>query len=701
MMRHLLLYCSGILSGEFELDLRQPQAARCRLLDPSTATLSPWHPFSDPEARALHSLTKMDLPALFSRLGDYATLFSCGGREVFPPWGEHYLLGEDGWFMQRDVKFPCNLLVADGKVAAIACPCRESVSVLVEPGYESRTPVALWTEYLPQETLRPVEKLGTFSVLTRDGVSLSTNVFLPADRAPGETFPTILIRTPYGKEENDRQYYRYIHRGYAVAVQDVRGRSQSGGAWEPNLHEVEDGDDTLNWIAAQPWSDGQVGMTGGSYLGMVQWAAAASGNPHLKAMVSVVCAGSPFVDFPRRGGTMSSGSLAWSFAVSQQEFRPELMDRPDWDEVLSIRPLRDIPKKALGYDVPFLDEYWDHPDYDGFWRQANWSERYQGHPVPALIQSGWFDDNGMGTTEALDLTEHWPAGTRKVILGPWQHSGNSRYDLHGLHFGPQALRFDLDLLYEKWFDHFLRGWENGVEQGPPVEYYSVGSERWKTAARWPVEHTRPAAFYLQSGGYANTSSGDGILTRTPPEAPGLDTYHYNPQDPGTHIIDMAENEIEVPENYTQEEQRPDYLCYTTPPLDEPLTLTGDFTVRLWVSSDAPDTDFMVRICDVFPDGTSMKLADGILSARYRQGFTSPVWLEEGQVVPLAIRTTKLSNTFLPGHRLRLTITSGAKNFAFPHSNTKAGYDSTTTCVAQNQVHHGGCYLSCLEAREEC
>ena len=252
----------------------------------------------------------------------------------------------------------------------------------------------------------------------------------------------------------------------------------------------------MNWIAAQPWSDGQVSMTGGSYLGYVQWAAAASGNPHLKAMLSSVCAGSAFVDIPRRGGCFNSGMLAWGFAMSERQMRPELMAQENWDEILKIRPLKDIPKIALGHEVDFLTKWLEHRDMDQFWEKNNWKARYQGNPVPALILSGWFDDNGMGTTEALELVKTWPKGTWKAVLGPWKHSGNADYDIHNIYMGEDALRYDVDMLCMMWLEHFLKGAENGIEKTPAVEYYTLGEGCWKSAENWPPENTVSEKLYL-------------------------------------------------------------------------------------------------------------------------------------------------------------------------------------------------------------
>ena len=671
-MRNFDLYVSGILYGRLRLGDGTPQI---RKLDVHTGALLDWQDLTEQDRDFYRFFVKMDFAALGQNLSHYES--GLHGTGEVSLCGERYT-SEDGCsYLQRDVKFPNNKQMKEGRLIAVTCPAREMVTVLVEPGAEEETILRLWRSTWPEEQLFPVQHAQTFPVPMRDGVHLSTDVYLPKNCST--PVPAVLVRTPYGKEDGCEVYYRYVQRGYAVVVQDVRGRNASEGEWLPNYHEVEDGDDTLNWIAAQPWCSGRIGMVGGSYLGYVQWAAAASGNPHLKALISVVCAGSSFVDLPRRGGSFTSGMLAWAFAVSQKTFHPELMERDDWEKVLNIRPLTDLPKKALGYDVPFITRWLEPSDYNDFWRMSNWQERSVGAQIPALIQSGWFDDNGMGTTEALELVHDFPRGMRKVILGPWQHSGNSRYDLHALSFPAGALRFDLDLLYQKWFDHFLRGEENGVEQSAPVEYYTMGENRWKTASRWPVENADDTPFYFGENGTLFPICG----------REGRTGYTYDPQDPGTHIIDMSENEIAVPEDYTQEEQRPDYICYTTPTLPAPLTVTGDARVTLYVSSDAPDTDFMVRLCDVDEAGRSVKLADGILAARFRNGFSAPEYLEPGKVEKLVIRTSKISHCFLPGHRLRVSVTSGAKHFVFPNSNTKDAYNSTESRVAHNTVWHGG------------
>ena len=706
-MRIWRLYSSGICYGQFQVAEGE---IRHRWLDANTAEYREERKLDEEDNRFYQQLANMDVLDLLSRLEEYDLAFADGetpsgrpkeesdqtaGTLVTLSQGEIYQKMDAHNYCQRMIRFPRNVLYVNGRVRGFTCPSRERVHVLVEQGYENQTVIRRWKEEYPEEVLHPISDLGETEVVTRDGVPLSTAVLIPADVA--EPVPTILVRTPYGKEGDILNYLRYVHRGYAVVIQDVRGRNKSGGEWLPNSHEVEDGDDTLNWIAAQPWSNGKVGTVGGSYLGYVQWAAAASGNPHLTTMISVVTAGSAFCDLPRKGGAFVSGMMAWAFAVSKREFHPELMMRDDWDEILNIRPLEDIPKKALGYEIPFLTTWLNHMDCDELWKKSDWKKRSSGVKIPALIMSGWFDDDGMGTTEALDLTADHGDTMRKVILGPWQHGGNSRYDIHGMVLGQQALKMDIDLTFFRWFDYHLRGRENGIDRLPDVEYYTLGEERWKTASDWPVPETEAFSLYLTDG---ETASDNGGLRFEPAARAGEDSYDYDPEDPALCIIDMSENEVGVPENYTEQDLRPDVLCYDTPPLEEPVTLTGDFSVELYISSDAPDTDFVVRINDVDEHGTSIKLADGVLSARYRDGFETSRMMKPGQVYKLVIRTSKVSAMFKRGHRIRLTVTSSAKNWIFPNSNTEGGFNSQETRIAHNTVHHGGIYPSRVTGRRE-
>lgn len=638
-------------------------------------------------------LGKMDVLRALCHVGKYEE-FLAKGEERFETAGARYEKKSENEYVERGMKYPENLLIEDGRIIAFVTPGRDFCALLVREGYEDRTILSRWREMYPDEPYR-VSEPKTYMAPMRDGVRLATDVYLP--RKEGRV-PTVLVRTPYGKSGGIESYYRFVQRGYALVVQDVRGREDSEGEWLPMYYEVEDGDDTLNWIAGEPWSDGNVSMTGGSYLGYVQWAAAASGNPHLKAMLSSVCAGSSFVDMPRRGGCFNSGMLAWAFAVSGQRMASEKMVRSDWDEVLEIRPLEEIAEKALGYDVPFLRKWISHMDYDEMWRRGNWKERFGTRRVPALIMSGWFDDNGMGTTEALDLYQDYDE--KKVILGPWMHSGNADYDIHDFALGDNALRYDLDLLNFAWIEHYLKGVDNGIEETSKVEYYTMGSNEWKTAKNWPVPETEEVSLYLDGDREDDSLVNKGRLSFVRPCSKGADTYLYDPENPSAHIIDMSENELEVPGDYTEEEKREDILCYSTECLAEDMTITGDAAAEIYISSDCEDTDLVVRVTDVDESGRSMKLADGVISVRYRNQFSRPEYMEPGTVYLVRIRTTKLSHTFKKGHRLRVTITSGAKNFIFPNRNMRDGFNGVEMKTARNSIHRGGEYASRVIFRKE-
>lgn len=690
-------YFSGILYGKIYEG--QEKRTAC-LLDVHTGHWGPEKEFGPEESRFFQKLCSRDLLEFFEEKESYEKKMGKRPADLVTEKGEVFTCRRGESYFQRHKKFPKDLFFDEKGIYAVVMSTRDAAGVLVKKGWEEKTILREWQKVYPHQDpdneefqpgpVWPVSRPETFWVETRDGEKLATDVYLPGGSS--KKWPSVLVRTPYGRTKGVEVYWRFVQRGYAVVIQDTRGREDSTGEWLPQHFEVEDGDDTLNWIAAQPWSDGQVSMTGGSYLGYVQWAAAASGNPHLKAMLSSVCAGSAFVDIPRRGGCFTSGMLAWGFAMSERRMRPELMVQENWEEILKIRPLKDIPRIALGHEVDFLTKWLEHKDLDDFWKRNNWQARYQGRPVPALILSGWFDDNGMGTTEALELVKAWPKGTWKAVLGPWKHSGNADYDIHDIYMGEDALRYDMDILCMMWLEHFLKGVENGIEKTPAVEYYTLGKGGWKSAEAWPPENTRAECLYLASGDAPargeKGNCGQGVLTAAPGDDQGTEGYTYDPEHPAVHLVDMSENELEVPEDYTQEEKREDILSFTTEKLSAPLTITGELSVVLYVSCDCPDTDFLVRITEVDQTGRSVKLADGVLGAKYREGFEHPEFMEEGKIYPIRLRTTKISNTFREGHRLRLTVTSSGENFIFPNSNTREGFDSAQVRKARIKIHVG-------------
>lgn len=308
-------YFSGILYGEI---FPAEDQVYVRSLALETGKLGEKKVFDKETDQFFQELCGRSLLSFFAGQEEYEQLASENPKEFTTEKGEVFSLRRTGEYIQRYQKFPKDLFFQDGKIYAVMMSGRDTCGILVRKQKEFLTPLAEWEALYPSlsengvqsGTVYSVKFLGTFQVPTRDGETLATDVYLPGE-LEGTPVPAVLVRTPYGKKRGVSVYYRFVQRGYAVVVQDTRGREESTGEWLPEYYEVEDGDDTLNWIAAREWSDGQVAMTGGSYLGYVQWAAAASGNPHLKAMLSSVCAGSAFVDIPRRGGCFNSGMLAW------------------------------------------------------------------------------------------------------------------------------------------------------------------------------------------------------------------------------------------------------------------------------------------------------------------------------------------------------------------------------------------------------
>jgi len=592
-------------------------------------------------------------------------------------------------YIQPYGKNPLDLLVCNGRIAAAIDNERNYLGILAEDGFEGETPLAALGTKPISRAEYGIEFIGTYMAPMRDGVRLATDVYLPKQRKPGQKFPTVLIRTCYNKLGTG-QFFCFAHYGYAVVAQDTRGRELSEGVWQPIINEKDDGDDTLNWIAAQPWSDGGVGMIGASYLAIVQWQAAASGNKHLKAMISMVTGGVPLFDFPHRAGVLSPGTIAWTVSMRKKSFAPEDMERDDWEDILARRPIRDIPEAGIGEKIPFWDEWMEHEYYDGYWHRANFLANQHLIDCPAMFVTGWYDDVGPGSMQAWDMTKRNGRANQKLICGAWKHKMNVSRDIHNNYYGPAAVRYDMFFRYLRWYDHFLKGMDNGVEKEPAVDYFIIGDNRWHNASAWPPAEVRERELYLSSSGGANTSRGDGALSFEKAAKGGEDRYIYDPADPAPFLIDISENECLVPENYREVELRNDVLVYTGETLESPLTVAGEPVAVLYASSSARDTDWVVRMTDVDEEGNSIRMCDGIMRARFRKSFIEPKLLLPGEVVRYEIPLTWIANRFAAGHRIRIEVTSGAANSVFPNTNTGLPIaDDTGSVIASQSVYHGG------------
>lgn len=590
--------------------------------------------------------------------------------------------------VQRFGNNPLDFILVNGTIAAAIDNERNYLGILVEEGREELTPLAaLMNDQTLSKAEHGIKYMGCEMVKMRDGVRLATDIYLPADYEQGRRLPTVLIRTCYNKA-NVEQFLCFVHYGYAVVSQDTRGRELSEGAWQPVINEKDDGDDTLNWIADQPWSSGAVGMIGSSYLAIVQWQAAASGNKHLKAIISMVTGGVPMFDFPHRAGVLSPGTMAWTAAMRKQNFDPEAMERNDWNDILAIRPIKDIPIKGLKEEIGFFNEWIEHEYYDGYWHRANFLAAQHKIDVPALYVTGWYDDVGPGSMQVWDMNRRNERANQKLICGAWKHKMNISRDIHGIYYGADSVRYDMFYKYLRWYDCFLKGIENGVQEDPAAEYFVVG-DGWHKSTQWPPAEMEERPMYLVSGGNANTSAGNGGLSFDCGSPANEDKFLYDPADPAPFLIDVSENECLVPENYKEVELRQDVLVYTGEPLKETLSVAGEPVAVLYAASDARDTDWVVRLTDVDEEGNSIRLADGIIRAKYRRSFIEPKLLLPGEIVRYEISLTWIAAEFKAGHRIRVEVTSGAANSVFPNTNTGLPSGADTGCVTARQTVYSG------------
>ncbi len=518
----------------------------------------------------------------------------------------------------------------------------------------------------------------------RDGVRLSANVFLPAEAAPR---PAILVRTPYGKGTAlIPNYHAFVDRGYAVIVEDVRGRYDSEGAFDPLMQEPEDGDDTINWIARQPWSNGKVGMIGGSYLGIAQWKAALAGNSHLKAIFPVVSGDDDYRDrFYSPGGALKLGHrLEW---LAENRKIPGY--EPDFNRFIWHLPLRTADMAATGRTDSEWKQAMDHPAFTEFWRNVSTREHLDEVHIPVFAVGGWYDNYVESDLDAY-ASIHKRTGLNHVLIGPWPH--NMSYKFADADFGPQA-SVAVRGLQMQWFDQWLEGKDSALVSAAPVRVFLMGANRWREVRAWPPAVARPWKLYLDSAGRANTLSGDGVLRERAPRTIASDAYVYDPRNPvptrGGAICCNPTVFPWGPLDQRAVEKRRDVLVYSTGPLANDVEVLGPVKVVLYVATNARDTDFTAKLVDVFPNGYARILSDGILRLRYRESLEKAVLAEPGAVYKLTIDAGVTGNVFQRGHRVRIEVSSS--NFPRFDRNPNTGgliADETRLLRASQTIYHG-------------
>ena len=517
-------------------------------------------------------------------------------------------------------------------------------------------------------------------VRMRDGVRLATDIYRPAGVGK---YPVVLIRTPYGSDTPDhiQKAKFYVKRGYAYVVQDVRGKYDSEGEWDGPRNEAHDGSDTVTWLGTRSWSSGKVGMTGGSYLGLVQVALADQGNPYLKALVPMV---SPLTlgrddltEYDRlsayTGRETYSLNTMWMVPLDGRVTQSD-REGPAFDAAWDLFPRIDYPSLfgremkwwpfVLNHQRGFWEEYllraargeWSQPfaELDAWW--DDYEARYAKVNVPMLLISGWYDVCGEAMIKVFQLVRKHARDPvartqQQLLMGPWSHRvGKSMSDFD---FGAEA-QMDPDEASAEWFDHWLKGEDNGVNRRAPVRVFVMGENRWRDASDWPIPGTEFRRFYLHSSGSAHLRSGGGHLSSSEPLEEPPDHYTYDPGNP----VAIPADSIAAPSDLSSIEQRDDIVVYTSDPLEAPVEVTGPLAAELYVSTSAPSTDLLVRLLDVHPDGKAYAATNPCVPP-YRT-----YWSREVEVQADGLRLIKASIMLYPtgllfraGHRIRIEISS--------------------------------------------
>ncbi len=528
----------------------------------------------------------------------------------------------------------------------------------------------------------------------RDGVVLRADLYRPAARG---RFPALLQRTPYSKNPGpgDDRFRRLAARGFVVAVQDTRGRYMSDGVARPH-DEGADGYDTVEWLATLPSVDGQVGMFGGSYSATTQLLAAPLRPPHLVALFPSASYASRYDMVFQGGAFYLADGLSWNLGQAMDVRRRVLEPAADRDgeiglspadrQLLQTRWLWDLPLAAmdaleLKRYMPGYFEMLAHPSYDDYWATFDVAARHSRFEVPAYHLTGWYDALLNGTLRNFSGLRAG-AGTdrarknQRLIVGPWTHArpNAGSTTIGTVSYGPDAGLDSFEMMVA-WFDHWMRKDAGTDYPGPPVRIFVMGENRWRDESEWPLRRARQTEYFL-GGGRSLSRAAPGVA-----EAP--DTFDYDPANPVPTGATGAYSR--APTDQRAVESRPDVLVYSTEPLTAAVEVTGPVTLTLWVSSSAKDTDFTGRLVDVHPDGTARALTDGILRARYRSGKTKPVLLEPGKPYELTIDLGATSNRFLPGHRIRLEVSSSNFPRYDRNPNTGAPFGQSAELVVARQT----------------
>ncbi|HCU19225.1 MAG: X-Pro dipeptidyl-peptidase [Bacteroidetes bacterium GWE2_41_25] len=540
-----------------------------------------------------------------------------------------------------------------------------------------------------------------------DGVTLYADLYLPAE--PGR-YPTIVSSTPYGvqRDGSHEMFVKFAQHGYAVVYFDVRGRYESEGKWEPFRNEAKDGYESIEWAAVQSFSNGKVATYGGSYVGHNQWAAASQAPPHLVVAFPSLASTNIYANWITMGGAFRlSFNYGWGVVrmpdriMLPQYWHTEsyMPENLRYDNVLMHLPLKDMDLQFEGSPVQHYRDWLKHESYDDYWKAISDEERFNKIKVPTQTLGGWFDIFLMGTINGFTgmkkngATPEARNGAR-MIIGPWGHGPTQTFG--GVDFTPAAT-LDMFRFHMRLYDYYLKGINTGIENEKPVQLFYMGINKWRGETDWPVPGTQYREFYLNSKGSANSVRGNGSLSFEKPAESASDTYYYDPLKPvpttgGNNCCGTPT--LPGPQDQRPLERREDILVYTSEYLNDTITVAGPVKMKLHAATDGTDTDWMIKLVDVYPNGYAMPVSEGILRARFRSGLDKMKLLTPNQTYEYEIEMTGTANSFLPGHRIRIDITSS--NFPQFDRNPNTGEplgSSPKTRVAKQTIFHGGTNLS--------
>ena len=540
----------------------------------------------------------------------------------------------------------------------------------------------------------------------RDGVTLRADIYRP--KSEGK-FPVLLVRTPYDKTGSMGFGLRAAARGYVVISQDVRGRFESEGEWYPFQHESQDGYDTIEWAAALPYSNGKVGMFGGSYVGATQFLAAIAKPPHLAGICPTVTASNYHDGWTYQGGAFEQWfNESWTTGLAENTMRRRVESGPNPIAWTKILPLRGYPVLAVPESeglAPYFTDWLAHPDFDAYWKQWSIEDHYAQIQVPVFSIGAWYDIFLGGSLKNFVRlkteggTEAAKRGQRLAVTVGGHAGESSTGKVGAVEFG-NKLPVDFDEVTLRWYDWLLKGEANGVEKEKPVRIFVLGKNEWRDEDNWPLPRAKNTRYFLHSSGAANGLGGNGSLSTAAPADEKPDQYVYDPNDAvptiGGPLCCGALPTGIGPEDQRPAEARSDVLVYTTPAFAKDTEVTGPVSLDLYVSSSAVDTDFTGMLVDVWPNGFAQNLTSGILRLRYRNSQEKPELANPGETYHITVDLWATSNVFLAGHKLRLEVSSS--NFPRFDRNLNTGEEQarfTRMIKATNVIFHDKAHPSAL------